>query len=141
MENFDRQHQVPRVEGGRTYGDSPAFFDPGYCAKITREMVAAFHHLAMAPEAPANVALRGAASPDGRLSWAPLTDPRIASIVVYRRRPTWSWQEGIVLPPARPGRAYRAGHRQLLLRRGHPGQGRQRIPGRAAFPGGMSEPA
>ena len=101
QENFDRQHQVPRIEGGRTYGDSPAFFDPGYCAKITREMVGAFHHLAMAPEAPANVVLHGAMNADGRLTWTPFTDPRIASIVVYRRRADGvTWQEGMVLPPA-----------------------------------------
>ena len=101
QENFDRQHQVPRIEGGRTYGDSPAFFDPGYCAKITREMVGAFHHLAMAPEAPRNVTLSGAATTDGQLRWTPFTDPRIASIVVYRRRAdSVAWAEGQVLPPS-----------------------------------------
>lgn len=99
QENFDRQHQTPRIEGGRTYGDSPAFFDPGYCAKITREMVGAFHGLALAPEPPRNVVLSGGATTDARLSWAPLTDPRIASVVVYRRSADGViWQEGMPVP-------------------------------------------
>ncbi|BDU73923.1 M28 family peptidase [Mesoterricola silvestris] len=99
QENFDRQHQIPRVEGGRTYGDSPAFFDPGYCAKITREMVGAFHGLALAPEAPRNVTLSGAATPDARLSWTPITDPRVASMVVYRRSAdAVAWQEDKAVP-------------------------------------------
>jgi len=99
QENFDRQHQNPRIEGGRTYGDSPAFFDPGYCAKITRELVGAFHGLALAPEAPRDVVLSGAATNDARLSWAPITDPRVASIVVYRRNADGVvWQEGMPVP-------------------------------------------
>ena len=99
QENFDRQHQVPRVEGGRSYGDSPAYFDPGYCAKITRELVGAFHHLAMAPDAPRNVVLAGAGTTDGQLSWTPCTDPRTDSIVVYRRRAdAVTWQGGMVFP-------------------------------------------
>jgi hypothetical protein len=101
QENFDRQHQNPRTEGGRTYGDSPAFFDPGYCAKITRAMVGAFHHLALAPEAPRNVVLSGAATLDARLTWTPFTDPRIASVVVYRRSADGVvWQQDLPVPVA-----------------------------------------
>jgi len=99
LENFDRQHQVPRIEGGRTYGDSPVFFDPGYCAKITRVMTGAFHHLATAPEAPADVVM--SAGPNGavRLRWAPMTDPRIAGIVVYwRPADAVAWQGGQFYP-------------------------------------------
>ncbi len=99
LENYDRQHQVPRVEGNRTYGDTPGFFDPGYCAKITREMVGAFHHLALAPEAPRNVRLSGAATPDARLSWTSPTDPRTAALVIYRRRADGVvWQQDMVIP-------------------------------------------
>jgi hypothetical protein len=101
QENFDRQHQVPRIEGGRTYGDSPVFFDPGYCVKITREMAGAFHHLAMAPEAPRDVTLSGVGTNDARLEWTPFTDPRIASIVVYRRRAdSVIWTDNLVFPVA-----------------------------------------
>jgi hypothetical protein len=86
FENFDRQHQNPRVEGNRTYGDSPAFFDPGYCAKVTRVLVASFRQLAYAPPAPRNVVLAGTMTGDARLSWVLAPDPRIRGVVVYRRR-------------------------------------------------------
>lgn len=101
LENFDRQHQVPRTESGRTYGDSPAYFDPGYCSKITRELVGAFHMLAMAPDAPRDVVLSGAGTPDARLRWTPLTDPRVAAVVVYRRTAdAVSWQQDQVIAPS-----------------------------------------
>jgi len=40
-ENFDRQHQNPRVEGQRSFGDSPAYFDAGYCTRATKLVVGA----------------------------------------------------------------------------------------------------
>jgi len=101
LENYDRQHQVPRVENGRTYGDTPAWFDPGYCAKLTRALTGAFHHLATAPEPVRNVVLSGAATPDAVLSWTPPTDARIAAIVVYRRRAdAVTWQQDLTFPPS-----------------------------------------
>ncbi len=100
LENYDRQHQVPRVVNGRTYGDSTAWFDPGYCAKLTRTLVGAFHHLATAPEPVRNVVLSGAATPDAVLTWTPSTDPRVAAIVVYRRRAdAVAWQQDLVFAP------------------------------------------
>lgn len=94
FENYDRQHQTPRVEGHRTYGDSAVFFDPGYCAKVTRMLVGAFRHLAMAPAAPQDVVLGGAVSPDAKLRWTLQTDPRIAGVVIYRRRADGvTWQQ------------------------------------------------
>jgi hypothetical protein len=93
-ENFDRQHQTPRVEGSHAYGDSATFFDPGYCAKVTRMLVAGFRQLAMAPAAPQNVVLGGAVTPDAKLRWTLSTDPRIKGVVVYRRRADGIvWQE------------------------------------------------
>ena len=101
LENFDRQHQVPRIEGGHTYGDSTVFFDPGYCAKITREMAGAFHHLAVAPEAPADVVMSTGPNGGVRLRWAPMSDPRIAGVVVYwRPADTVAWQGGRFFPKA-----------------------------------------
>ena len=85
-ENFDRQHQTPHVVGNRAFGDSPSFFEPGYCVKVTRVLMAAVRQLAMAPAAPENVVLRGGMSADARLSWTLQTDPRIKGTIVYRRR-------------------------------------------------------
>ena len=85
-ENFDRQHQTPRVVGNHPFGDNPAYFEPGYAVKVTRVLMAALRQLALAPAAPENVVLGGAATADARLSWTLQTDPRIRGVVVYRRR-------------------------------------------------------
>ena len=86
FECFDRQHQTPRVEGTHAFGDSSRFFDPGYCAKVTRMLVGAFRQLAMAPAAPEKVVLGGAMTPDVKLRWTLPTDPRIKGVLIYRRR-------------------------------------------------------
>jgi hypothetical protein len=92
-EHYDRQHQVPRVEGGRSYGDDLAHFDAGYCAKVGRGLLAAVATLAAAPAPVRDLTLGGAVSPDTRLRWTLPADPRVAGVVVYRRRAdSVSWQ-------------------------------------------------
>lgn len=85
-EHYDRQHQVPRTEGGRAYGDDLAHLDAQYLAKLTRGMAAAVGTLAAAPSAPRLVALGGAVSPDTRLRLELPPDARVAGLVLYRRR-------------------------------------------------------
>lgn len=98
LENLDRQHQVPRVEGNRGYGDSAAFFDSGYCARITRGLVGAFHALASAPRPPSEAVLACKEAGGARLNWT-LADSRTANVVVYRRAADQvAWQESMVLP-------------------------------------------
>ena len=111
FENYDHQNQTPRVEASRSYGDTPGYFDPGYCAKVTRLLVGSYRQLAMAPAAPQNVVLSGIASNDVTLSWLLRKDSRITGVVVYRRRLDGvQWQqclpfarvETVVLPNAGP---------------------------------------
>jgi hypothetical protein len=75
-ENYDHQHQLPRVENGIEYGDLLKFVNFEYLAGVTRLNVATAGLLAAAPAAPAEVKLRTkelvnsstlhwAASPDG----------------------------------------------------------------------------
>jgi hypothetical protein len=98
-ENYDRQHQVPRVEGGRSYGDDLAHFDAAYAAKLTRALVAAVARLASAPAPIRDLALGGAVSPDARLRIQLPDDPRIAGLVLYRRRAdAVAWQSVDVHP-------------------------------------------
>lgn len=85
-EHYDRQHQDPRTEGGRAYGDVLAHFDARYAARLARGLLAAVAHLAAAPAAPREVVLGGGVSPDTRLRWTLPPDPRIAGVVLYRRR-------------------------------------------------------
>ena len=75
-ENYDHQHQLPRLENGIEYGDLQRFVNFEYLAGVTRLNVAAVALLASAPAPPADVKLRTkelvntstlhwAASPDG----------------------------------------------------------------------------
>ena len=85
-EDFARQHQNPRVENGVAYGDDLAHYDAAYAAKLGRALGAALASLALAPAPPAAVALSGAVSTTAKLRWTLPADPRLAGVVVYRRR-------------------------------------------------------
>jgi hypothetical protein len=98
-ENYDRQHQVPRTEDGRRFGDDPAFFDAGYAARVARALGAAVASLAFAPAPVRDVRLGGAVSPDTRLRFTLPADPRVAALVLYRRRAeTVAWEQAIRFP-------------------------------------------
>jgi hypothetical protein len=98
-DNPDRRHQEVRSAMNRAFGDTPAYFDAGYCARITRVLVAAFRHLAYAPAAPQNVGCSGVGSADTKLWWNLPEDARIAGIVLYHRRAdAVAWQETKVFP-------------------------------------------
>ncbi len=84
-EHYDRQHQNPRVENGRAFGDDLAHLDAAYTAKLARALVAAVATLAAAPSPPRDVVLGGGVSVDTRLRWTLPPDPRIAGLVLYRR--------------------------------------------------------
>lgn len=93
VEHYDREHQTPRVENGRQYGDDLAHFDAPYTAKLCRALAAALASLAFAPAPPTAVKLGGAVSPDTKLRWTLPPDPRIANVAVFRRRAdSVSWE-------------------------------------------------
>jgi hypothetical protein len=99
IDPFDRLGETARPGAGYRHGDTPAFFDPGYCAKITRMMVTAFHHLSFAPGGPQNVGLGGCGTKDAKLWWTLPEDPRITGIVLYRRRADGvAWQQTARFP-------------------------------------------
>jgi len=99
VDNFDRLRRNVRSEAGRAYGDTAAFFDAGYCARIARMLVASFRHLAFAPPPPQNVGLGGSGSPDARLFWMLPDDPRVTGVVLYHRRADLvQWQQTKAFP-------------------------------------------
>ena len=53
VENYERQHQNVRTEGGRQFGDTVEAMDFAYLAKVTRTNVRALAKLAAAPMPPA----------------------------------------------------------------------------------------
>jgi hypothetical protein len=98
-EHFDRQHQVPRTENGRRYGDTIEFFDEIYCAKIARALLGSFMHLCHAPAPPLDVAIGGSGTPNTRLRWRLPDDPRIKGLALYSRRgDSIHWQKARMLP-------------------------------------------
>ena len=89
-ENYTRQHQDVRVEGGIAYGDVIEGVDFDYAAQLTALNVATLASLAWAPAPPDSVTIAGAVEPAARLSWAPV--PGAAGYKVYWREttsPTW----------------------------------------------------
>ena len=70
-ENYTRQHQDVRTEGGVAYGDVISGVDFPYLAQVTRLNAVALAALASAPAPPDEVKIGGAVSPDTTLSWTP----------------------------------------------------------------------
>jgi Peptidase family M28 len=74
LEDYAHEHQTPRIEGGREYGDLVKFLDFRFLGDVARVNAEALRQLALAPAAPA-------ASPDPRRAgfevlWRETTEPR-----------------------------------------------------------------
>ena len=70
-ENYTRQHQDLRTEGGVAYGDVIEGVDFPYLAQVTRLNAVALAALAAAPPPPPEVKIAGAVTADTTLSWTP----------------------------------------------------------------------
>lgn len=71
QENYTRQHQDLRTEGGIAYGDVISGVDFPYLAQVTRLNAVALAALASAPEPPPQLKIAGAVTADTTLSWSP----------------------------------------------------------------------
>ena len=93
-ESYDRQHQDPRTEGARRYGDLPEFIDPEYLANVARLNLAALAHLANAPSAPPNARiLVGSPTDDTTLVWSKSPEPDVAGYeIVWRETTSPVWR-------------------------------------------------
>ena len=90
-ENYTRQHQDVRTEGGVAYGDVVAGIDFPYLARVVRLNVASLALLASAPPPPANVKIGGAVTADTTLTWT--AAPGAVSYKLWWREttaPSWS---------------------------------------------------
>lgn len=92
VENYDRQHQNPRVDGGRAYGDSADAMDFDYLAKVTAINIAAVRRLASAPAAPGDVVISGAVSSDTTVRWSPVPGA-VRYRVHWRRADQQDWTD------------------------------------------------
>lgn len=73
-ENYNRQHQDLRTEGGVRYGDVIEGVDFAYLAQVTRLNAVSLAALAMAPAPPTGVEISGAVSVDTTVKWKPAAD-------------------------------------------------------------------
>ncbi|MGY8985842.1 MAG: M28 family metallopeptidase [Sphingomonadales bacterium] len=98
-ENYNRQHQDLRSEGGISYGDVIEGVDFDYAAKLTSLNIVTLATMAGAPPFPQGVTIAGAVRPSTTLSW---TKPEgnltsnIAGYKIYWRLttdPQWSYSK------------------------------------------------
>jgi hypothetical protein len=94
FENFRHQHQNPRTEGGKVFGDLFEFVEPDYVADVARINAAGLATLALAPAAPQGVKLDASGlTNDSTLVWAVSSDPGVTGYrVVWRDTDSATWQ-------------------------------------------------
>jgi len=92
-ENYAHEHQTPRMEDGVVYGDLEKYLDFKFISDVTRDNAEALRQLAMAPAPPSEVRLRGAVSPDAKVSWEAADDAERAGFEILWRETTEArWQ-------------------------------------------------
>lgn len=88
LENYDHEHQTPRVENGREYGDLPKFLDLRFLGNVARVNAETLRVLALAPAAPREAVLTGGVTPDAKIAWAADPDPERAGFEILWRETT-----------------------------------------------------
>ncbi len=89
FENYDRQHQDPRVEGGTVFGDHARFVDSAYLANVARVNAAAAIHLANGPATPKRARVVAAVLESGTtIRWERGSDHDLAGYEVVVRDTT-----------------------------------------------------
>ena len=93
LEDYTHQHQTPRTENGIVYGDMEKYLDFKFMGDVARDNAEALRQLAMAPAPPARTILKGAVTPDAKISWTAEEDPERAGFEILWRETTESrWQ-------------------------------------------------
>jgi hypothetical protein len=93
LENYTRQHQTPRTEDGVEYGDLEKYLDFTFMGDVARDNAEALRQLALAPVQPTNAKLKGAVTPDARVSWSAKEDSaRVGFEILWRETTEPRWQ-------------------------------------------------
>jgi Peptidase family M28 len=93
LEDYHHEHQNVRVENGVQYGDLTKFLNFDFIASVARANAEVLHQLALAPAAPAEVAVTGAVTPSAIVSWMAEEDADCAGFEILWREttePRWS---------------------------------------------------
>ncbi len=93
LENYDHQHQTPRTENGREYGDLIRFMDFKFLGNVARSNAESLRVLANAPALPTEAMLGGGVTQDAKIKWAAGQDAQRAGFEILWREttePRWS---------------------------------------------------
>ncbi|MBW3544026.1 MAG: M28 family metallopeptidase [Bacteroidetes bacterium] len=99
FENYNRQHQDLRTEGGIKYGDVIEGVNFPYAAKVTGLNAVTMASMAAAPNPPAEVKISGAVSPSTTLSWSKPTGKEAENLAGYKiywrltTSPVWEYSK------------------------------------------------
>jgi Peptidase family M28 len=88
LEDYNHQHQTPRTENGIVYGDLEKYLNYTFMGNVARDNAEVLRQLAMAPAPPTNARLKGAVTPDAKVSWAADDDAERAGFEVLWRETT-----------------------------------------------------
>jgi len=88
LENYAHEHQTPRMEDGVEYGDLEKFLNFPFLGNVARDNAEALRQLAMAPAPPVKVMLKGAVTPDAKISWSADDDPELGGFEILWRETT-----------------------------------------------------
>ncbi|HEY7575607.1 MAG TPA: M20/M25/M40 family metallo-hydrolase [Thermoanaerobaculia bacterium] len=93
LENYDHEHQNPRMEGDREFGDWPKFLNFAFLGNVARVNAETLRQLSLAPAPPSEVTVSGGVTPDARIAWSAAEDPERAGFEILWREttePRWS---------------------------------------------------
>src|SRR5207249_11846516 len=95
LEDYERQHQTPRTENGVEYGDYEKYLNFTFMGNVARDNAEVLRQLSMAPAAPTEVRLKGAVTPDAKVSWKAEEDSERAGFeLLWRVKAEVAWQGG-----------------------------------------------
>lgn len=93
LEDYNHQHQTPRSENGIEYGDFEKYLNFTFMGNVVRDNAEVLRQLALAPAPPTSARLKGAVTPDAKVSWAAEDDPERAGFEILWREtsePRWT---------------------------------------------------
>src|SRR5262252_967986 len=93
LENYDHQHQTPRTENGVEYADYEKFLNFTFMGNVALNNAEALRQLALSPAPPEKPLLKGAVTPDARVSWEARDDSERAGFeILWRETTNPRWQ-------------------------------------------------
>jgi hypothetical protein len=101
LEDYNHQHQTPRTENGIEYGDFEKYLNYSFMGNVARDNAEVLRQFALAPAPPTNARLKGAVTPDAKVSFAAEDDADRAGFEILWREttdPRWHVYDFVTQP-------------------------------------------